>query len=109
MAVVSLYVTGYSQTAAQGSTGSSELPRQEVGAHNNYTTSSLYYGNNIIAHFKEYTNEDLFTTYPDFPKYQDNGNLMADVPAYKKVVFEWIRNHEEFRKKFNININDLKD
>lgn len=74
--------------------------------HRNFTTSNIYYGNNIIPHFKE-RGVDIFTAYPTFPHYVNTNNINVDVPNYRHAVYEWIKTQPEFIKQFHIDVNQL--
>lgn len=97
----------YAQTNSNPVNGETGL---EVNAINrdNATTNNIFYKNNIVAHFKEFTGNDLFELYPDFPKYDDSGNQTKDVFSYHDKVYNWIKVHPEFAIKYHINLDDLK-
>lgn len=101
-------VNVFSQSAGNSTSGS-QVAVETPTDRNNVSKQSLFYGDNIIAHFKEFTGDDLFTNYPDFPRYKDTGNLHDDVLGYKKRVYDWIKINFDFAKKYRISLNDLHD
>ncbi len=102
IAVSAFSISGYGQV--KSAPGNEDRHAATPGSEKHATTENVFYKDNIIKHFKDYTGDDLFLNYPDFPRFIDTGNLDQDVKQYQERAYAWIKMHPDFAKKYKLNI-----